>query len=71
MMQEPDRISDRKYPIAFAFRVECVDSNGIAQVELIAVRDAGTTKEDILAEFSQWNLGEPLRERPFSAVSGP
>jgi hypothetical protein len=33
-----------------------VDDNCVSQVELIAIRDAGTTKEQILAEFLNWTL---------------
>jgi len=45
-------------PSAFFFPAGCADSNCISQVELIAVRDAGTTKEDVIAEFSKWSLTE-------------
>ncbi len=43
-------------PIAFFFPTGCVDSNCTSQVELIAIRDAGTTSEDLVAEFPQWKL---------------
>lgn len=46
----------RKFPTAFSFRAECVDDSCISQVELIAIRDPGTTKEGIRAEITKWKL---------------
>ena len=56
LMPESALRPDRKSPTAFSFRVECVDSNCESQVELVAIRDTDTTKEDVLAELPKWNL---------------
>jgi hypothetical protein len=56
LLPEPPQTPGRVYPIAFSFRAGCVDDNCVSQVELIAIRDAGTTKEQILAEFLNWTL---------------
>ena len=46
----------RKYPAALVFRAECVDDGCISQVELVAIREAGTTTEQVKAEFPNWKL---------------
>jgi hypothetical protein len=56
LIPESPRKSGQQYPIAFVFRAECVDDNCVSLVELIAIRAAGTTKEQVLAEFSKWKL---------------
>jgi hypothetical protein len=43
-------------PIAFFFPIGCADNNCKSHVELIAIRDAGTTEPDVFAEFPRWNL---------------
>jgi hypothetical protein len=56
MMPTPEPSPDQKYPIRFSFPAGCANDNCRSQVELIAVRDAGTTTEQVVAEFPQWNL---------------
>ncbi len=58
LMPEPERTPGQRYPTAFFFRAECVDSNCVAQTELIAIRDSATTKETVVAEFARWNVEE-------------
>jgi len=52
----PEPSPDRVYPIRFSFPSGCDDNSCISQVELIAIRDAGTTLENVVAEFPKWNL---------------
>ena len=40
----------------FYFRAGCVDSNCSGEVQLTAVRDFGTSREEVLAELPSWKL---------------
>jgi hypothetical protein len=55
-MPEPEQSTNRKYPTAFVFRAECVDSNCVSLVQLTAIRNFGAIQGDVIAEFPRWNL---------------
>ena len=55
---EPDPSTRREDPIAFAFRAECADGKHKAPVELIAIRDFGTTRRDVIGELLRWNVSD-------------
>ena len=56
MTAEPTRSPTQHDPIVALFRARCVDSNCTGEVELIAVRDAGTTREQVLQERREWHI---------------
>ncbi len=60
-----DPLPNHPYPIAFFFRAECVDSGCESQVQLTAIRTAGTTKQDVLEELSRWDLSEIRCEKGY------
>lgn len=53
---EPDQTTTDQHPNAFFFQARCIDEGCRSYVELIAVRDFGVTKENVIAELPTWNL---------------
>jgi hypothetical protein len=64
----PDEL--REPPICVCVYAECGKCNSEARVQLLAIRPAGTTREDVLAEAGEWKL-ESLRCRNGHAISLP
>lgn len=56
-ISELSRTPDREYPALFSLLAECDDSNCSSKMELIAVRDFGTSKEMMRREILAWKLG--------------
>src|SRR3979411_1405028 len=63
LMPEVPALPNQKYPIAFFFLTRCADNSHTSPIELIAVRDFGTTEEQVRVEFQRWNLDEIACER--------
>jgi hypothetical protein len=55
-MLEPPRKPDPQYPILFHVAIECGDSNCISLVELLSIRDGGTTESQWKQEMESWIL---------------
>lgn len=55
---EPPRIPDQKYPTLFGVLTGCADSNHRALVELLSVREHGTTEARWRAEMDSWNTSQ-------------
>ena len=56
------------YPVLFSLLAECDDSNCNSQIELIAIRDFGTSKEMMRKEIPTWNLGSLVCEQGHQVI---
>jgi hypothetical protein len=67
-ISELPRTPDREYPVLFSLLAECDDSNCNSQIELIAIRDFGTSKEMMRREIPTWKLGGLVCEQGHQVI---